>query len=234
MLLPLLGLVLFVPVLPMICIILGTRLTSGINTALLLQTELIFAYVICSVFFGERMKPRRLMGSGLILLGTLLILFQGGLRFAPGDLLIILGVSFYPWGNMCAKWLLRTLDPVEVLFLRSFFGGVVLLLLSLWFEGTVAVTLTSRALWLIFAYGIVVLVFSKICWYRGLARLSLLKATSLMMATPAMGVLFAAFFLQEVPSLFQVAGLVTTVMGLVLLTIQIPFVVERNPPVHSL
>lgn len=216
---PWIGLTLFVPVLPAVCIVLGTQLTSGINTALLLQSELLFAFLICSLFFGERMLPLHSLGAAFVLGGTLMVLFQGSFSLQPGDLLIVLGVSFYPWGNMCAKKLLKSLDPFQVLFLRSSLGGLLLLCISLAVEGSPFSPFASGgALWLIPAYAIIILVLSKLIWYEGLRSTQLLKATSLIMATPALGVIVAALSFREVPTLFHIGGFIMTLCGLFLLT----------------
>ena len=67
-------------------------------------------------------------------------------------------------------------------------------------------------------YGVVILVASKLLWYNGLRHVQVLKATSLIMTTPVIGVLVAAFFFREMPTIFQIGGFAATVCGLFLLT----------------
>lgn len=218
---PWIGLTLFVPVIPVIFIVLGTRLSTGINTALLLQTELLAAFIILGLFFGERMRPLQSLGALFVLLGTVCILFQGSFELNIGDVLIVFGVSFFPWGNMCAKKLLRHIDPFQVMFLRSSLGGVLLLLISLLVEGSPLAPLSSQGpFWIIIAYALIILVGSKLLWYAGFQHVQILKATSLIVAFPIVGVIVAALYFREIPTVFQIAGFFTTVCGLILLTRQ--------------
>ncbi len=210
---------LFVPVIPAIFIFLGTRLSTGINTTLLLQTELLAAIIVFSFIIREKLPLRQYVGAAFVLIGTLLVLFQGTLELRTGDLLILLGVSFYPWGNICAKKLLKTLDPFQTMFLRASLGGILLLLVSCIVEGSPFVPLSMQGpFWIIPTYALVVLVGSKLLWYAGLRYLPILKATSMIVAFPIVGFFVAAVFLHEIPTMFQIAGFVSTVCGLFLLT----------------
>lgn len=206
-------------VIALLLIFLGTRMTSGINTALLLQSEMLFSFLIFTVLFGEKVTRRQAIGAASVFFGTVLVLFNGSLTLNAGDLLIVLATAFYPFGNRCAQEALRFLPSGVVIFVRNAVGGVTFLVLSRIFEGTGAAhfPLLAEQWWLVALYGVVVLVVSKLCWYEGLKTLPLSRAVSIILSYPAFSLLFATLFLREMPSAYQMAGFFITFAGLTFL-----------------
>lgn len=207
-------------VIPYIFILEGARLTSGVNTALLLQMEIPFAFLICGIFFGERMGSRQFLGAAVAVLGAAIIVWRGESGFRLGDLLIVAGTAFYPIGNVFAKKALRELSPLQVLAIRSSIGGLILLIISAIAERASPILLLRQAddLWLIILNATVILTLSKICWYSGLSRASVVRATSFLSVGPAVGLLATVVLLREIPTLPQLIGFLLTMAGLWILT----------------
>lgn len=206
-------------VLALLLIFAGTRYTSGINTALLLQSEMLFSFIFFRVLIGEHISARQIVGALGILTGTMVVLYNGSLSLNAGDILIILGTMFYPVGNMCAKKALEHASSSYVLAIRHIISGVVFTALAFMYED---VTLQMFSLLkehapLVLFYGVIVLVVSKLCWYEGLQTLALSKAVSIMLAYPIFSVFFAAAFFKEIPTLYQVLGMCITIVGLFIL-----------------
>lgn len=217
----LLGVTLFIAIIPAAIIFLGTSKTSSINTAILLQAELIFTFIICGIFLKEKITALRAVGAFVLLLGTTTILVaQGAPSGTTGDLLIILGTAFYPVGNYFWKRSLELTTPLIIIFVRSFIGGVVLTSASLWFEQhkIPAAASIQTNFPLILANGIGIYLISKILWAEGLKRIDITKAVSLGIAAPAMSVILAALILKETPTLFQIFGLSVTLLGIFIIT----------------
>lgn len=215
-----LGITLFIVIIPSMLIFIGTTFTSGINTSLLLQAEVLFTFIVCGFFYKEKMTRHKVIGAAIVLLGAIAVLYNGGLRLNLGDGLIILATASYPFGNIYAKKALRHADPVTIIVLRSLIGGGVLLLVSILFEKITVDTFDAfRTYWWVLACnGIIVYCISKLLWYEGLKRIEISHAIGISTAMPAISFLFVAVFLKEVPTIYQVVGLVLTVIGLVILT----------------
>ena len=197
-------------------IFLGTQFTSGINTALLLQSEMLFSFLIFTFLFGERATRRQYIGASGVLLGTVFILYNGSFSLNRGDLLIIVGTVFYPFGNQFAKRALQHLPASFILMVRHLVGAIVFLSLSVAFENVSlqVLSVAREYWWLIALYGFGVLVGSKLCWYRGLKALPLTKAVSIILSYPVFSLVFAAIFLKEIPTAYQLIGFAVTLAGL--------------------
>ncbi|MEK9132204.1 MAG: DMT family transporter [Patescibacteria group bacterium] len=216
------GITLFIVVIPSIFVFIGTSKTSSINTTILLQTELLFTFIICGIFAGEKITLHKGLGALVLLIGATTVLYQGGLKLNWGDLLIVIGTSFYPIGNILSKKALDLTTPVIILFFRSAFGGAMLIAFSLMFERYDATPFEyiKNNLGSILVCTILVYLISKLFWYQGLKRIKISQATAISICMPAFGLFYAVIFLGEIPTLYQVAGLVVIIAGLVLLTHQ--------------
>lgn len=215
-----LGVTLFIIVGPNFFIFVGNRYTTSINTAIFLQMELLFTFIICGLFFKEKITVRKVIAALCVFFGALVVLYSGNFNFNQGDLLIVLGTFFYPWGNMFAKKAMRYVSPSSVLFIRSFLGGSILLSLSFLLEGTYGEvsTLIERNIGLIFFMGVIIYFFCKLLWYEGIRRLDLTKAISIGLSFPALSLIFSVLFLGEQLSWYQLIGLIIIISGLVVIT----------------
>lgn len=214
------GIAIFIVIIPSIFIFTGTTLTSGINTALLLQAEVLFTFLICGLFFREKMTSFKMIGAGIILAGTIAVLYNGYFTLNLGDVFIILGTASYPFGNICGKKALRHTDPVTILFLRSLIGGIVLLMISLLVENVSIETVNAfyAHWWVLAVSGVMIYCISKLLWYEGLKRIDITQAIGISTAMPAISFLFAMLFLKETPTSYQLLGLFLTIIGLLILT----------------
>lgn len=217
----LLGVTLFIIILPLAFIYVGSSKTSSINTTLLLQMELLFTFIICGAFFKEKITLQRIVGGLAILAGASIVLFKGGISgLNLGDFLIIAGTVFYPIGNIFAKHALQMTSASVIIFVRSFLGGLALIAMSILFE-KYALSVSgyiARDLLFILANGILLQLISKILWYQGLKRIDITKAVSIGIAMPAFSLLYAFLFLKEIPTLTQWIGFFAIIAGLFVIT----------------
>lgn len=212
-----LGVTALVVIIPSILIFTGTSMTSGVNTAILLQAEVFFTFIVFGVFFKEKITTKKIIGGLAIVVGATVILYNGSLSLNVGDLLIVLGTLFYPFGNRCAKKALSIVPPTVILFVRSIIGGTFLLIVSLLFERNTGFAFGGENLWLavffLLANGFVIMFFGKIIAYEAFRRIDMTKAVVLVMSEPAFALLFFIIFLQQYPNLYQAIGLVLIMSG---------------------
>lgn len=207
-------------IIPLSLIFIGASKTSAINTALLLQTELFFTFVICGLFFGEKITPQKTIGALVILIGACAILFRGDFHFNIGDLLIVAGTFFYPIGNFYQKKAIEISSPLMILLLRSLFGGAALIALSILFESRADsfLPLFIKNIHLILLNAVVVHLAAKFLWFEGLRRLDITKAIAIGASNPAFSLAYAYLFLKEIPAFAQVAGFIIIAVGFFILT----------------
>lgn len=213
---------LFIIILPYLLIYRGVQMTTGINASILFQSEVFFA-LLFGWIIGESITSKKLGGAFLIITGTVLVVFNGTFQLNLGDLMIIFATAFYPVGNIFAKKALKMVSPNTLVFVRSLIGGLVLLLFSIFLEDNVKdISMTQNLLitfwWLFLLNGILVSGITKILWYRGLKRLDVSKSTILVMTYPAFGVIYASTFLKEIPTAYQLLGLVIVILGVYTVT----------------
>ncbi len=215
-----LGTTLLVGIIPSILIFTGTRMSSATNTAILLESEVFFTFLICGIFFGEKITRHRLIGALIILIGASTILYKGSLSMNVGDLMIIAGTAFFPIGNRMAQKALELCPPSVVLFLRSLIGGLALLFVSFIFEKSLhqAIPGLQKNLTLILINGIFIFAVSKSLWYEGIRRIDISKAVSIGISFPAFSMIFAMIFLKEMPNIYQLTGLVLVLAGVWIVT----------------
>jgi drug/metabolite transporter (DMT)-like permease len=160
---------------------LGTRLSTGINTALLVQAELPATVLISALFFREYLTSRQLFGMAIAIMGMVVVLWQPDAHIfgSPGEWMILASTVVVVFGNRCGKAVLTVLEPVEVLMIRSFCTGIIMIVASSFLAPSPVLSSLSSHIWLIIgAQTVFILILSKIFWYSALRRLRLVQAAS--------------------------------------------------------
>lgn len=222
----------FIIFLPYLFILPGTKLTSAVNTSIFLQMELFFSFLICALFYKEKITKNKIVSTLIILTGTTLVLYNNSFKLNWGDLMIITATIFYPIGNIYAKKALKYISSITLLFVRGFFGGLSLLMISLVFENDAlaSTSITSNIFWIIILQGFLVIPVEKILWYESLKRLEITKITPLLACYPAFSLIFAFLFLKETATPYQIAGLIFIMIGIYLITKKNGFIVSKKLP----
>lgn len=215
-----LGVTFFTVILGFGFIMTGASLTSGVNTSILLLSEIFFTFLICGIFYGEEMPLSKILAAILIIIGTVVIMYNGDFSFNRGDILIIIGTFFFPIGNRFAKKAMALVNPATILFVRSVIGGVLLLLLSFFWENTYYSwqTLISENMSIILINGLIMFSLTKILWYEGMKRMDISKSITIGMVYSAFGFIYSMIFLKEIPSIYQLLGFFVVMSGLYIIT----------------
>ncbi len=191
----------------------GSSMTSGINTSLLLLSEIIFT-LLFTPLIGEKTTAEKLIGASGVFAGSALILYNGGFRLNAGDLLVIASTATYPVGNYYAKRALRQVSASTILFVRFFLGGLFMLPLALLFERRTGMAdIVSREWMTLLFTGLVLLGVGKIIWYEALSRLDISKAISLGMTFPLFSLILLIGVFREPVTRHQWIGIAVMVIG---------------------
>ncbi len=210
---PLIMITLCIVVIPYILFFIGASKTSGVNTSVLMLSEIIFTLVFTQ-FIGEPTTRLKLYGAGGILVGAICILFNGTFTINMGDVLIIASTVTYPVGNFYAKKALNMVSPAMILFFRSFFGALCIFIVARIVEPEIAMGSLLQDHWIIIVLnGLILLGFAKIVWYEGLKRLDISKAISLTMTFPLFSLIILVLFYGETVSWYQATGIIIMMIG---------------------
>jgi drug/metabolite transporter (DMT)-like permease len=199
----------------------GVRLTSGINSAILLQVEPIYALFIGYLLLNERVTLRQILSTFIIILGTLMVVYQGTLKLNWGDLLVLGTPICYQIAHIFGKRLLRQTDlsPLFIAAGRTLYGGVFLFILSQ-LAGVHEFNRLKELniLGILIFYGIVIYALTYYTFYEAIKRINLSKATAIISAYPAVSIILAWFILREIPDLYQMSGFFIILLGIVYLS----------------
>lgn len=209
----LLMITLCIVIIPYILFFIGSSKTSGINSSLLLLSEIIFT-LLFTPLIGEKTTSKKLIGATGVFIGAMLILYNGTFSFNAGDILIIFSTATYPIGNFYAKRALNYVSPAIILLVRFFLGGFFIFFFALLAESQSNITQIMLQNWPIILFtGLVLLGIGKVIWYEGLKRLDISKAISLSMTFPLFSLIVLIAFFKEIPSTYQWAGILVMALG---------------------
>jgi drug/metabolite transporter (DMT)-like permease len=209
----LLMITLCIVIIPYVLFFIGSSKTSGINTSLLLLSEIIFT-LFFTPLIGEKTTIQKLAGASGVFLGALLILYNGKIQLNAGDVMIIASTATYPIGNFYAKKALNQVSPPTILFVRFLLGGLFMLPVAMLSEPRLQIVNIIVMSWptLLFT-GLILLGVGKIVWYEALGRLDISKAIALSMTFPLFSLILLAGVFREPISRFQWIGAAIMMLG---------------------
>ena len=199
-------------------VFIGMQYTTAGNMAVIIFLQLLFAYLYFNVIGKEKMDSLHLLGAFIMGVGALIILVPDDLSFNKGDLLILAGAAIAPFANFYQKRARTYCSSETILGFRTVVGLPFIAVMAWYFEPATTYENFVSALPYLLIIGIAVYVISKIMWIEALHRISITKVSAMMGLVPVMTLLFAYFYLHEVPELRQLLGIVPVLIGGYMLT----------------
>lgn len=196
-----------------ILIFIGLRHTTAGNAGIVLLMEIFFSYVIFGVFMKETYKPHQIIGAFTMIIGAVVILFPGEIKINTGDILILIATMIAPFGNYFQQKARKLISAPYLLFVRDLTATLVIIPLSYLVEGKISINQIGTSLLFIIINGLLLLGAAKIFWIEAIHRISVAKATSFGPITPAITLTFAYLILNEIPTFWQLAGLIPIALG---------------------
>jgi len=193
----------------------GAKLTSGINTAILLQSEPIYSLLLGYFILKEKITSKQILSTLLIIVGVIIVIYNGAISFNIGDLLILLTPLFYQLSHVIAKKTIKRIGTVAVQGGRYLYGGLMLLIISSLLGMNQFNILTDfQNLSTLFMLGIIVAGIGTLSFYEAIKRINLSKATAMIAPYSVISVILAWFVLKETPTVYQIIGLVLILVGI--------------------
>ncbi|NIO44497.1 MAG: EamA family transporter, partial [Candidatus Aenigmarchaeota archaeon] len=197
----------------------GARMTSGINTAILLQTEPIYSIFLSYFLLKERITKKQIFSTILILIGVVTVVYSGTFSLNLGDLFIILTPLFWQISHLLSKKSIKRLGTFFIQGGRYLSAGLTMLLIStLIGSNQFGVLYKPAELSSILIIGFVVAGIGSLAWYESIKRINLSKATAMISPYSVLSVILAWFILSELPSIYQIIGLIFVLVGMLLLS----------------
>jgi drug/metabolite transporter (DMT)-like permease len=199
--------------------ILGLRLTTATNAAILMPSIPVFAAAVAIVGRIERASAGRLLGIAISVLGALIMLdprsFQLGDRAVGGDLLILANCLSYATFLVVMRPVLRRLPVATVIAWSFLFGGLGVTAVSWPYLHHLELASVSPAVWAGLAYIVLIpttLNYLINTWAVARSTPSLVAAYTTLQ--PLAAGLLAFLFLAERPGWPQLAGGILIATGL--------------------
>lgn len=192
----------------------GTKLTSGTNTGLLLQVEPIYSLILGTVFLGEILKKGQIGATLAMVIGAVTIVYKGGVNINSGDMLILLSPLMFQISHLIGKKLLnKKIDVNLILASRQFYGGTMLLIFTFLTNRSAIVLFNINVITTGFILGIFTAVVA-LCWYSSIKKVPVSVASSFIPITALVSLAASAIFLREVISVQQLVGFFFIVGGM--------------------
>lgn len=207
------------------CLFIGTKLTSGTNTGLLLQVEPIYALVLGVIFLGEIIGNGQVGSTLLMIIGAMTIVYKTG-KVGPnlGDFFILLSPLMYQISHAIAKRLLnKQVDTFLILAVRQLYGGLMLLIFA-FFMNKSTIHLFNLSNLVTASYLGLFLSAVAFIWYTSIKKIPVSIASSFLPLTALVSLLGSVFFLKETISLQQYVGFFFIVGGMLW---------QANLPIHK-
>ena len=193
-----------------------TRTTAG-NAALLSLTELFFTFLLFNVLRKEHISRKHIIGAILMLFGAGLVLFPNFSHFLIGDALIVIATLFAPFGNLYQQRARKRVSSETMMFVRDVVVAVVAFGAAAVLDLGASPVFVKESLLFLMVNGILLFGLSKIFWVESIHRISVTKASALGSIYPVFSLLFAWWFLKDMPTVWQLAAFIPLFAGVLLL-----------------
>lgn len=196
----------------------GMRYTTAGNMAVIVFLQVLFSYLYFNVLGKEAMEKMHLIGAIVMGVGALIILIPEDLAFNIGDWFILGAAAMAPIVNLYQKRARVYCSSETILGFRTLVGLPFVALMAYLMEPAVTAEAFMSALPYIFLIATGVYVVSKIMWIEALNRISITKLSAMLALMPMMTLFFAYLYLDEVPELRQLVGILPVLIGGYLIT----------------
>jgi len=201
---------------PIALFTMGLQYTTPANAAILAQVEVVYSLILTHFMLKEKITRKQLMGTGLVVFGTLLILYNE--RFSPrwkGDLLILSMPWMYQVSHIFAKKLPADFSPERIASSRAFYAALVMIPIVLWrlFSGGAHFAFKAGPVSALLFFGLCLNGFVMVLWYRAIRHMELSKATAIILSYPVMTFIISVLTGMEKMHIYQIAGLACAMGG---------------------
>lgn len=197
--------------------LIGVKLSTATNSAVLVNTWPLMAVLLSPILIGE--KPTRRSAAGVLLgtAGAILVATNGaGLSgYLTGDFLLLLSALCIALYSIYARDQIRKYGGLEVTLIAFVSASALLLPVSIAAGALAGISGTTfRQFLLILWVAVPTTALTWVIWFRSIDRIGLVETSSFFLLIPLSGMLFASLFLCERITAFTLAGAAFVVAGI--------------------
>lgn len=198
----------------------GLTLAPSSDAILLIPTtNPVWTILFAMLVIDERPSGRVLAGIAVAMAGMSLVLiggYQGTITGGRllGDLLFVGGSIIFGLSHVMGRLTTRRINPLEATTLAGIVGGLMLAALAVPWGGYGALLDAPLAFWLniaLVAFGTTALGYVLV--YRSISRVGPGLTSFYLNLVPVFGLLLSGIFLDEIPTLLQIAGGVIVILA---------------------
>ncbi|MGQ0791714.1 MAG: DMT family transporter [Nitrosopumilaceae archaeon] len=199
---------------------LGLEQTSASDTAVLTDAELLFTVILALVFFKEKLNRVGYLSVVLVITGVIIVTtnlqFTSLFETSFGNLLILLSTVFWALDNNISRIITQKISNVaRIAQIKSAIGGSIVLGLVFLFGIPIEIDpalLPNIILLGVGGFGVALFFFLK-----ALQRIGAIKTLMIFSISSPVGLVFAAIFLGETISLYQIIAISVILVGIFLI-----------------
>jgi len=207
------------------CIYTALQTATAMNTVLLNAMTPVFIALLAGLIFGERMRPRQIVGVMISFIGLVFIITRGNprillrLQFSSGDPWTLAAGLSWALYSVLLRRRPPEMDPIAFLTLLIAFGVASLTPVYVWEISTVGgFALSATSLASLVYVCVFPSVLAYIFWNRGVAAIGPNRAGIFFHLMPVFSILLAAVFLDERLQAFHLLGMALIFTGIGLTT----------------
>lgn len=194
----------------------GLQHTTATDSSLLVNGETVFSILFALLLFKEKIKPPVYVAIFLILAGVFIV--TTNFRFGEsifdlnsGDVLIIAATMIWGLDNNVNKIITRHINVSKLVQLKSLIGGGISLLVV--FILGIPLVIQPEQIIPILIVGVFGFAISLFLYLHAIKRIGVVKASSLLSLSAVFGLTFAAIFLGEPVSIYQIVAVAVMFIG---------------------
>jgi drug/metabolite transporter (DMT)-like permease len=201
------GVVVFTPTL-----YLGLQHTTTVNATLINGMGPLITGVLAALLIGERMSGRQIGGAVLGLMGVIVLISGGRIRFcqalggSTGDLIVLGAVTLWALYSVLGRRVMRHRSALSASAFSAILGLPLLLLAAIWEMQTTGPPVTPRLVLPLLYIGVAPGVVGFLSWNAGVRRLGASGAMVFYNTLPLYGALLGYLFLGEAIGLSHLLG----------------------------
>lgn len=193
--------------------IIGLRLTTALNAALLSRVDIVFAIAIGTSFFGERVRKTDLWGIALLTIGSLAVL---NVRLGSisghilGDMLIVAAGLLIAFNGFVIRYKLSSLENEVIAFHNVLYSTIPFAIAAGWEPRVFSSAASNLAL--IGVLGAVTFG-NYVIYYAALRLMPVWRIRTLLLTVPALVLLAGVLFLRDPLTIAQLLGAILVLAG---------------------
>lgn len=201
-----------------IFVFLGMQYTTAGNMSVIIFMQVLFSYLYFNVFGDEKMDKIHTFGAIMMVVGAVVIMMPKELVLNKGDMLIMIGAAIAPIANFYSKRTRKYCSSETILGFRTLVALPVIALFAWIVEPEIGLSDVIQALPYVVLIGFLIFGVSKIFWMEALHRVDITKLSAMLAIIPMITLFFAYLYLDEIPEVRQLLGIVPVLLGGYLLT----------------